>query len=744
MRWKTLALVAVVAGVACFAPAAARADDTKLFTITGVNYTKWLWGTDRFDGSLYNFTSIPGEGFGDNGQGTELELLVSAKPSKKVEVSGRMKARFNQNFWTNGGGFGGGGVGDPGSGDCLGGDCGEFDSRSAQYVKFRGLTINFTPGYSWLDNALVGSSDFGMFDPFTIGKIRYIDRDNNAGILLQGSSSNRKFSYDFTRMSLNRLVYGPDFNTGDYPVQDATYGLQLKFDPSSDWDFAFHYNYTGDVEIDVEDFNRRDGRDLITRFKNNVAGLRVGFRPNSTWDFRLAAYASSANSNPDLAPGSFFGISGFSPVPAGKLEDESYKLNVDVNDPFNNGLSFNFEYFDIGADYVSIMAARRESDVLLTEGHDSTWAWPGPDNISFGVFNQGNRRIGYGGWQGHAQQVATINVDNEFTDFDEPMAETVIGWKGFTLVPVWVSGNLELAGEYTFVDYNTNWQAWDKPNRAILDSVYPNHESDAGVGSFRNAYAPFQDKETTFLVLKGKYFVDTGNGLELFGKIKWIDETDKRMTDARFLPYQAGDCPTTGALGCAGNTNAYFNGVDPDTGDPFSFSTADLYGNPPVITNALGQTGYQWKPFDNLADDDRDMDYAMFMLGASYQLTNELWGSLRYENYDVKLVDGNTAFQAYQLHEMASGQHDKQKVIIELKYNLGGAEMGLNYEFNDGSFEPAFGGGFVPTLADESVQDDFGYRIGTRGFRGRFGGWNSLENRDYEQQRLKAFLKLFF
>ncbi|MEO1085495.1 MAG: hypothetical protein AAFY88_14745 [Acidobacteriota bacterium] len=190
------------------------AEDTKPFTITGVNYTKWLWGNSRFDGSLYNFTTIPGEGFGDTGQGTELELLVSAKPSKKIEVQGRMKARFNQNFWTNGGGFGNPGALDPipiGSGNCLAGDCGEFDSRSAQYIKFRGLTITITPGYKWVDTITVGSSDFGMFDPFTVGKIRYIDRDNNAGLIFQGSSKNRKFAYDFARISLNRLVYGPDF-----------------------------------------------------------------------------------------------------------------------------------------------------------------------------------------------------------------------------------------------------------------------------------------------------------------------------------------------------------------------------------------------------------------------------------------------------------------------------------------------------------------------------------------------------
>src|SRR5436305_4442634 len=102
MNAKRLAaslLVLALAGTA--GPAAAQ------LTIGGTTYTKWLWGNQRFDGSLYNFTTVPGEGFGDNGQGSEVELLLSARLSKQVEVHARLHSRFSQNFWTNFGGFGG-------------------------------------------------------------------------------------------------------------------------------------------------------------------------------------------------------------------------------------------------------------------------------------------------------------------------------------------------------------------------------------------------------------------------------------------------------------------------------------------------------------------------------------------------------------------------------------------------------------------------------------------------------------
>lgn len=725
MRYhRGFAIALLALSVAALGTLPAFAADGQTLLITGEDYTKWLWGTQRNDGSVYNFTTVPGEGYGDNGQGTEINLLLASKPSKYVEVTGRIQSRFNQNQWTNFGGFGGRNpaLEEPPRGDCLGGDCGEFDPRSNEYIKMRGLTARFTPGFKWVDSVTIGSSDLGMFDAFTIGKIRYIDRDNAKAVLFQGALGGRKLGYDLIRVSLPRLWAGPNFNTGDYTAADGAYGLQLRLNPSQYFDLVGIVETVTDQEVDVTDRDFDDGRDVDTRFTNDVYGIKLGVHPSGMFDFRAAGYFSQAESNPVFGTPTGFGTSGFSPVVTGDQDDEAYKANIDINDPFGAGISFNVEYFNIGAAYTSVLAARREVDVLLTEGHDGAWAMPGPDNSAFGVFAGNPTRIGYGGWQGAAQQVATLSVDNEFTDFEEAMAETVIGWKGFTITPTWTIGDLDLSAEYSKIGYNTDWQAWGQPDKALDQSPYPNHESDAGIRAYRNAYAPFQDKDTDIMLLRAKYLLDVGKGVELFGKVKWIDEQDERMNDARFLPYNAD-----------GSARFYSPGN----------SSSSVYFAPPTIT-VNGVTGPQWKPFDSLSDDDRDMDYQLIQLGAGYQLTDNLYSSLTYEKYDVDLVDGNTAFQAYQLHNMASGQHDKNKLMLYARYVIGGAEFGANYEYNWGEFDPDFGGGFVTQFADADTARNFGVPVGSPGFRGRFGGWNSLITRDFKQQRMKVFMKVRF
>jgi hypothetical protein len=685
-----LALVGALAG-----PVLAANGQT--LQITGVTYTKWLWGSMQYDGSMYNFTTVPGEGYGDNGQGSEIELLLQSKISSKVEVNGRIHSRFNQNQWTNFGGFGG-----SSANNGTGGDRGEFDPRSNQYIKLRGMTVTITPGYSWINRATIGASDWGMYDPWTIGKIRYIDRDNGQGLHFQGSFLEGKLSYDASRISLPRLWAGYIFTTGDYAAMDAAYGLQVKASPIDKLDLVGVFTYVNDIEVNALDTNFDDGQDVSQRMGNKVAGLRATSQPVDWLDVKGSFYYSSIRSNAALTTAAY-GIGSFSPMLAGNRDDSSWQITANVSDPADVGLSFNAQYFDIGAEYQSIMAARRESDVLITEGHDATWALPGPSNATYGVFGGNPTRMGYGGWLGTAQQVATINVDNEFMDFDEPLAETVIGWKGFTVLPEYVMGDMKLSGEVSLIDYNTNWQNWGLGAAHDMRSTpYPTMEPGSGFGSFRNAYNPFQERTTSIYVIRADYYLDVAGGFDLRGKFKFIDDEDLRLNKASYLPFNAD--------GSENNAN-----------------TAAFYTNPDLDSPG------QWKSFTDLADDDKQMNYRMFGVGAGHQITDELHMDVDYEYYDVDLVDGNTAFQAYAVHEMASGKHVKNNVIVRANYIIGGAEFGGVYEYSFGEFSPDFGDGYTVQYVND-----------VPGFVGRNGGFNSLETRELAQTRLKAYMKVLF
>ena len=749
MKTKSLrkGAVALTAAATLLPATASLAQEAPKLQIGGTTYTKWLYGNQRSQGAMYNFTTIPGEGAGENGIGTELELLLNARLSSAVEVRGRIHSRFSQNFWSNFGGFGG----NP-SGPCVNGDCGEFDSRSNQYIKLRGLAVTLTPGYL-IDSATIGANDFGQFDPYVVGRIRYIDRDNAYGVLVQGSALERRLTYDIAGISLPRLWAGPNYNTGAFHTTDASYVFQTKYTFNDMFDVGGIFQYAIDNELNAGDTNLDNGRDLYPRFRNGVGGVKAGFHLGSVVDVRGSFYrsymhAESTNlfgdkpdGNPAYVPKSF-GLNGYSPIPAGRHEDNTWKVDVTLNDPLEIGLSLNAQAFSIGADYVSIMAARRESDVLLTEGHDASFAFPGPNNGSYAFFGDHKGRetvIGYGGWTSETQQVATLNVDNEFTDFDEPMAETAIGWKGVTFNPVYSNGALDVAGEYSYITYNQNWQAWGNDSKSLFNTQYPGTELDSGVlHNFRSAFQPFQQKQTQIMALKARYVLDFGRGIDVFGKVKYIHDTDKRLNDKKYLPYQDGDC-AGGTTACANNKRYYY-----DDGNGTQHSTADLYGNPGLVMRDGAAVGYQWKPFDDISDDDRVLNYTSFNLGAGYQLTDDLYASISYTKFLADLQDGNTAFQSYNLHEMVSGKHDKNLVSVRAKYILAGVEFGLEGQYLFGTFSPDFGTGFASQVADEAIIANRNVPLGSEGFAGRYTGWNSMETRAFEHMRLKAFMKAQF
>ncbi|MEZ4389261.1 MAG: hypothetical protein R3D98_17075 [Candidatus Krumholzibacteriia bacterium] len=450
------------------------------------------------------------------------------------------------------------------------------------------------------------------------------------------------------------------------------------------------------MELDPRDDNPTTAATPGSASANQAFGLKADFNTDlgtfAGLSLKPAAYYAKYYTIDSLGDG---GLSSYTAYPLGNLHDWTYMADLNLDNVGDSGLSIAGQYFNIGSDWVSVMAARRESDVLLTEGHEGAFYYPESDNAAW----RGTSVMGYGGFLGHGQQVATTNVDNEFTDFDEPMAETVIGWKGFTVVPSIGFGDLDLSAEISIIDYNTNWQMWgDATKYTIADAPYVTSEPDAGFGSFRNAYMPFQDKTTNIYVAKANYFLDVAKGIDAHARFKYIDEEDLRINDPAFVPFN-----TDGSVNNA-ETAAYFSEV-------------------------AGA-----KRFDNLADDDKQLKMYLYEIGAGYQWTDELYVDLTFQHYDVELTDGNTAFMGNRSHRMAGGDHLKNNVIVDASYNVGGAEFGMIYQWSFGEWAPNFGDGYdVVTNAD-----------GDRGFINNWGGFESTETHTYRHNRMKAYMKLLF
>ncbi len=699
MKLRNATLSAAVAAVLSTVPAAGQAQDSSLGQLKwfGTIYAKFLDGNRRFENALYNNAeTTPGEAGGDQGQGIEFELMFNSQVTKQVEIGGRLKSRFNQNFWANYGGFGEW----------------EDDPRSAQYVKLRGVWARITPGLDWLDSATIGSNDWGMFDAFTQGKSRYIDRDNSSGVLLQGSALDRQLRWDFAWVSLARYFQGVGFNTGDLNTNDGNYVGQLSFTPSPDWNATLIGMYARDKELDENnDTNPLNGIGVRTRWDNAVVGLKGQFSGLGFMDIKGAYYYSDYSIAGSECDANNLESCRFSPMLKDSASDDAWTLNLDFNQLFFDGLSLSVQFFDIGSDYQSITAARRESDVLITEGQEGTWQWGLPDYNYGSRTGPGAAGLGYGGWNEEVQQVVSTIADNDFTDFDEPVAYSVIGWRGVTLVPKWQFGNWELSGEYSYIDFNTNWQACGGQDKDV-GCIYPRMEGTHAWGlggDYRSPYAPYQDRLMQIFALKAMYTLDVGNGLDLMARYKYISDEDKRVTKSKFL------------------TDAY---------DGYPIAGPSL--NPNWIPN-VGLGGC-------VGCDDREADYDTYGISAGYQLTPDLYAALIYELHKVELIDGTIdvapvglGFEGAPLSyaEYVTGDHTKNRLGLTFSYFLSGVDFGGTFDYFWGEYDPYF----YTNVDGKRVRLRPG--AGTNLISTALGDI-STSKYDYGQYRMKVWMKVGF
>ncbi len=668
----------------------------------GSVYAKMLDGSRNLDDTLYGntqdgFAGGGGRG-GDQGQGIEFELLFRSQVSKQVEIGGRLKARFSQNFWTNWGGF------VKGYGLAEEENLDEQNNQQNQDIKMRGVYIRLTPGYSWLDSLHFGSNDFAMFDAATVGKIRYIDRDNGSGIIAQGKLFGGRVAYDFSRLSLPPFN-GPGFqtavslpgsnSTGGFQAlaaNDAVYTAQFKWNAGNGVNMTTIGSYLNDKEVDPGDTDNRDGVADKQRFTQQLYGLKANLTGFEAFDADLAGYYSKTSLAAGICNANDLQSCRFSPTLKGDADDFTFIGTITFNNlPFDLAI----QGFRIGADFNSVTAARREADVLLTEGREGTWHDARPDYNTGRDFTSVNSTgtIGYGGWNGTAQQVLALHADNAFTDFDEPAAESAIGWVGVTIVPKFAYEDWEFQAEYSYITYDTNWQACGGTDKDV-DCIYPRMEGTRSWGlggDTRSPYAPYQDKQTHILALNVSTFFDVGTGLDANFRAKYISDSDNRLTNPDLL------------------SDAY-------DGYPLGRGFAV---NPDWVALTEDQ-----QAVNSVGDDDRDADYYTLGVSLGSQVHEDLYVRALYEYHHVDLFDGSQNVAPVGLHfegnnagdpccggagfgyaEYLSGQHNKHKLALQASYFLSGVEIGLDAQWFFGDYQPEFFAGDGQTLNTNAAGD---------------------------------------
>jgi hypothetical protein len=535
MRQRTSFAVAVAVALALL-PVASRADLGNI-DISGKSYTKFMYQNDDSQGCLSMSNPFWADNIGGrNGVCSEFELQIKARLGTRVTAGIRLQSRWGalwQDWWENG---------DQGLGARQGvtDTSGESQGMNhAAYIKLRSSWVRFAPPIPAVRWVTVGSTDFSMWNEWTIGKARYIDRDNGAGIFLEGDLlQDKKLSYTAGAMALPKLWAGPGWNTGlsyNDPLAslwgtDWAYALKLDSTPISDLKLRAVGSLVQDWEADRYDPGTSQSKSLVTRFRGLNATLDATWSPSFLDVLSVSGLFAYSNNyvNPLYATNLVTNGQGFSPVVFRQdvngnplpSADFAGKVLVELFDPFQVGLSAKFEYFNIGAEYNAIMGSRREADVLLTDG------------IITGGFTRGG-------------QLPTLNVANEFVDFDEPWYETVIGWHGGTLLLEYTAGSVKVGLEGTYVTYNTNQQNRDVKFQ-YPDFLYTSGFTDTSAFTAnadyankydrgkdpRSVYARYQQRHTLLAVLNLEFLMPGVQGVVVNLKGKLVDDTDLRKYNA--------------------------------------------------------------------------------------------------------------------------------------------------------------------------------------------------------------------
>lgn len=405
-------------------------------------YIKWLYRNNTSQGCVtYGNPHPTGDNYsGDNGACPELALTLTARPTPRIEGGFRLQSRYGMDFadWFENGD----------ERDLPDASAESYGLNHAAAIQLRGIYVRVAEPLPFVDWFLAGSSDLGFWDPWTVGRVRFIDRFNAKGLFLKTSAG--PIDLLIARIAMAKLFGTANYNsieealiTNPFWTRDAVYALSLSTRPSTIDGVMVTLNaaMSVDEEADLRDpdapgsTNTVDARDQVTAVDARFIGQNASLFVDVTrWDWmRARALLAVSHNSPNLryVTNLALGGLGFSNVVYSDATDVAGTLRIELPELLAKGMALRFEYFNIGADFNSIAGSRREEDVLLTDG-----------------FHDGG-------------QLPTLNLANELIDFNDRFYESIIGWHGATLVLDHASDLVDFAIEGTFIEYNTDLQDRD-------------------------------------------------------------------------------------------------------------------------------------------------------------------------------------------------------------------------------------------------------------------------------------------
>lgn len=491
-------------------------------------YLKWLYRNNATQGCVTYGNPHPlGDNYsGDNGACPEFSLTITGRPMAQIEASFRIQSRFGQQFadyFENGDKRA---VPDSSS-ESLG------NNHSAP-LQLRGIYVRVARPLPLIDWFLVGSDDLAHFDAWTVGKVRFIERFNSKGIFLQTSFG------DYAQLLLSRIALSKLYGTANYSsledplvtnpfwARDAIYATSFRTKPAmADWlTIIANAGVVLDEEADVRDpdaagsVNTIDPRDGVTAVASRFLSVNASLTAKMTFDaFKATGLFAFSHNDPNLdyVTNLALGGLGFSNIVYKTTNDFAGTARFELPDLLWEGSTLKAEYFNIGSEFNAVVGARREDDVLLTDG-----------------FLDGG-------------QLPTLNLANELIDFNDRFYESIVGWHGGTLQLESRADVIDFALEGTFITYNTNAQDRDM-------DIFPGFGgftgyTDTQLFSYANTndrgrdpravYARDQDRLSAIAMVRTTLKPDLWPGFALDVKAKYIWDQDNRDLDTDLDDYSA-------------------------------------------------------------------------------------------------------------------------------------------------------------------------------------------------------------